>query len=169
MLVDSVAGMPTYAEQIDALEQFRQAYVAYLEHPSSERRSRYNQLLPAAEAALRRADRVPGIAPPPMFGGGPYQMGLAAVVMGIERWNGGVAEIQALILDPIDQAIAVLRSRASHPEPARPALPDGYIMIRKATVAGMDEQSGSMGKVASLCVSLLFLVGIVYSALRWVF
>ncbi len=161
-----------YRELREAAQRFRDAYRAYLDallqsRDDPELRRRYNELIPAADEAMHVAGRVPGIAPPPMLGGGPYQHGLAAVTTGVEQWHGD----PQLIFDALDQTIATLRQWETRPptpseprtEPAMPAAaPDDGRRRITITLPTLDRTE----KIVSIIVGLAALAGILYGAAR---
>jgi hypothetical protein len=178
-----------YGELREAAERFRAAYTEYLDNysnPSERRRlrQRWNELLPAADEAMQVAGRVPGIASPPMLGGGQYQFGLSAVTTGVEQWHGD----PQLIFDSLDQTIATLRQwerrppRRDESKPREQHAPrEQPAVARVTTPQPQPSPSASDGrrtitipipsldrteKIVSLIVGLIVIGGIVYGVVR---
>jgi hypothetical protein len=163
-----------YRKLRESLDAFREAYIEYLNNRDPNAvmrlRSQYNRLIPAADKALSIAGPVPAIAPPPMFGGGPYRRGLHACTSGVEQWDSS----PQLIFDALDQAEAILLQRESdpepEPEPVAPAPSAAAPVTRPSDrryVSIPVPRLDTAEKVVSLIVGLVVLAGIVYGVLTW--
>jgi len=105
-----VTSLRTFDRHRNAIVDFHNAYVEYLESDDAQLRGRVIGLIPAAQAAMTAAGIQPMMYPPRAVGG-PVLTGLANLAFGHEAPGFGLSDIPKSVVDWCQLTAATLNDR----------------------------------------------------------